>query len=516
MNSRERSRFGKNFLTLAIGTAMARGTGFLRELATAAFVGAGPAMDRFVVAFTVPTLFRRILGEEMVERALMPAIKGAHSRGETRRAWAMTWQLFFGMVGALLVIWAILWLRAEALARLIGPGIIEKEGGAILIPLIRLILPFLVIIGIAAYVGGILLYTESVRIYSLAPIGLSLGVILSLAVKGSDAGARALAMGFLLGGGLQLGALVVAFLSPGYRRRHQVSWGIRDGLTAREAKAIFVQSLWVFLQSVAQKSAEVVDRRLASGLGAGSVAALWYAARLVQLPEAVVGLAAGRAGVAAMTEKHAKGHTRELARLVHHAVERTLRVIAPVAAFCCVASGEITSLVYRRGEFGGIEAQAAAWAFRFYSLGLPGLALTSVLSRYHAVCARNGFTLGVAVFSAVVNIILNYVLVRTSLVHGGIALATSIAFSAGTVILWWGFIHGTPVANHGENVHISLRILFLSACFGVILIPFRVWAAGWRIPEWELLHLPSLVRVVFLGLVAFVLHRLLTRIGSIQ
>jgi len=515
MKSRERSRSARNFLQLALGTAASRLAGFLRELATAAWVGGGAAMDRFVVAFTIPTLFRRILGEEMFERAIMPSVKRGHESGQTRRAWVMTWQLLSITLGFLLIAWGVMWLNAGSLASLVGPGIVSREGEENLIPLVRLVLPFLIIIGTAAYIGAILLFTERVKAYSLAPIGLSVGIILILVLHGKDSGAESVAIGYLIGGVMQLVILAVVLFSPRFRRSQDMTFGLRGGLTISEAKSISKQSIWVLLQSLAQKSVEVVDRNLASSIAAGRVSALWFAFRLIHLPEAILGLAAGRAGVAAMTEKFAKGDRQGLADLVHHALERTTAVVAPVAAFSWIASQELAAVVYQRGEFGESEVLATAWAFKFYALGLPAIAATSVLSRYHATGSRNGFTLVVSILAAVINIILNYCLVRTSLLHGGIALATSISFVVGTVLLWIGFVRWLQATGRRECLIMCLKIVLLSVVLGLLLSPLRTWSVGWNLPGWNLLNLPALIRLAFLAPAAFVIHTITRKMAGL-
>jgi putative peptidoglycan lipid II flippase len=507
----DRSRFGRNFLHLALGTAFSRGIGFIRELATAAWVGGGPAMDRFVVAFTIPALFRRVFGEEMVERALLPPVKRAYSTGEIRRSWSIAWQFGLVFLATLLLIFAILWLNAGMFIRLIGPGILERDGIESLIPLVRLLLPFMIIIGAAAFTGGIILYGESVRIYSLAPAGLSIGVIAVLLIKGAASDARTLSIGFLAGAAIHLFILVGVIISPSYRRTHRLSWNLRPGPTVSEARSTGAQSVWVFFQSLAQKSVEIVDRRLASTLATGSVSALWYAIRLVQLPEAIIGLAAGRAGLAAMAEKHAKGHEQELSRLVHDIVERTTLVVVPITVFCCITSRDITSVVYKRGVFGEEQVTVAAWAFLFYSLGLPGLAYTSVLSRFHAVCSRNGFSLLVTGIISIMNIMLNYILVRTSLVHGGIALATSISFTVGAMALWWGFSHWVRYGDHVASIIRCFRIIITWAVIGVVLIPLHRWTTRFRIPEFSMLDLSSLVRLCFIAAIMVIIFRVLQR-----
>ena len=107
----------------------------------------------------------------------------------------------------------------------------------------------MIIIGVAAFVGALLLYTDRVKAYSLAPIGLSAGIIVLLVLKGKSAGAASVAAGYIIGGILQLGILVAVLLSGRYRKSHNMSWGIRHGIEAPEAKSMARQSVWVLMQS---------------------------------------------------------------------------------------------------------------------------------------------------------------------------------------------------------------------------------------------------------------------------
>ena len=61
----------------AAGTAtlLSRILGFVRESAYAAFMGTGPVADAFFLAFQIPNLFRRLLGEGALSSAFIPVFK---------------------------------------------------------------------------------------------------------------------------------------------------------------------------------------------------------------------------------------------------------------------------------------------------------------------------------------------------------------------------------------------------------------------------------------------------------
>ena len=89
---------------ISAGTMTTRLLGLLRELMTAAYFGAGGAVDAFVVAFSVPGLFRRVLGEEMFERAFMPPFRRMADSGEGGHARAFLARIFLLVVLALVLV----------------------------------------------------------------------------------------------------------------------------------------------------------------------------------------------------------------------------------------------------------------------------------------------------------------------------------------------------------------------------------------------------------------------------
>jgi putative peptidoglycan lipid II flippase len=62
--------------TVGLLTLMSRVLGFLRDMLTAAFLGAGPVTDAFFVAQRLPNLFRSLFAEGAFNAAFVPLFAG--------------------------------------------------------------------------------------------------------------------------------------------------------------------------------------------------------------------------------------------------------------------------------------------------------------------------------------------------------------------------------------------------------------------------------------------------------
>ena len=72
---RFKSNFLKNFLTVGLWTFVSRIFGFLRDIMLAAFLGSGPIGEAFIIAFSLPNIFRRFFAEGAFNAAFIPISK---------------------------------------------------------------------------------------------------------------------------------------------------------------------------------------------------------------------------------------------------------------------------------------------------------------------------------------------------------------------------------------------------------------------------------------------------------
>ena len=114
--------------TVSLLTLASRITGLLRDVLQASLFGANALTDAFNVAFRIPNLLRRLVGEGAFSQAFVPLLAASQARdGEeaSRRlidavATVLLWTLVvlcvLGVVGAPLLVW------------LMGSGL-QKSGG---------------------------------------------------------------------------------------------------------------------------------------------------------------------------------------------------------------------------------------------------------------------------------------------------------------------------------------------------------------------------------------------------
>ena len=75
-------------------TFLSRILGYFRDLLIARVIGAGLISDCFFVAFKLPNLFRRILGEGAMNAAFIPVVSGVRTKSGKKSADAF-FQIFF-------------------------------------------------------------------------------------------------------------------------------------------------------------------------------------------------------------------------------------------------------------------------------------------------------------------------------------------------------------------------------------------------------------------------------------
>ena len=425
----------RKFFEMMRGNLMSRMSGFVREVVVASFFGASRATDIFAIAFTVPTLFRRILGEDMVEKAFLPSFRQLIAAGEHEKAWKLASKIFTLMVISLLIIMGLLYLVTPDLVRLIGAGL-EKTALKRAVVMTYILLPFMVLIGMAAFVGGLLLFMDATDVYGFAPVMLSVGVIAGVVFLSKKIGIYALAVGFLLGSLLQLMYQIPYLIKKSREYRGKLRLSLRGGEKIPEMNTVGKQSGWIFLQSISSKTVEIVDRVLASYLVAGSVAALYFAQRLIQLPNAILSLALSRAYVTDLNDHAQKRDWQAFKKTVVNGLNASFALMIPVTALMVALSEPITILVFKRGVFGTKSVAITSVAFTYYSLGLVGMAVYNNYTRIFPALNKNQWPVFTSIVAAAVNVVLNIMLVKTPLAHGGIALASSLAFTLNAGLLF--------------------------------------------------------------------------------
>src|SRR5438093_5166151 len=98
------SQMLKSSGAMSLATLLSRLLGLVREIVYARFMGTSAVAGAFQMAFTVPNLFRRLLGEGALTAAFIPLFKATEkSAGE-----AAMWRAANAVISGLIVVSAVI------------------------------------------------------------------------------------------------------------------------------------------------------------------------------------------------------------------------------------------------------------------------------------------------------------------------------------------------------------------------------------------------------------------------
>ena len=232
----------KHIGVVSLLTVVSRVLGLARDTLALAIFGTGEYYSAFVTAFSLPNLFRRLLGEGSLTAAFVPTLQEElHERGRPG-AFALLNQVvsWLAVVTGVMVALAML---AFSQSRLL-PG--HEPRWYLAADLTVLLFPYLALICLAAALNATLNVLERFTEPALSPIWLNLAMILSLGGAGWNLADTELGRmhwlcaGVLAGGCLQLLVPAGVLLRAGWRPR----WDLGVSPRVRAIAALMAPGLF--------------------------------------------------------------------------------------------------------------------------------------------------------------------------------------------------------------------------------------------------------------------------------
>ena len=106
-------------------TGISRILGFLRDVAFAAFLGAGPAADAFLVALKLPNMFRRLTAEGALANAFVPTFADLRSSDSHASAMRLAGEVQTTLMFALLALVVMAEWHMPAIIGVLAPGFVD-------------------------------------------------------------------------------------------------------------------------------------------------------------------------------------------------------------------------------------------------------------------------------------------------------------------------------------------------------------------------------------------------------
>ncbi len=466
-------------------TGISRIFGLVREVVMAHFFGTSTLQSAFVIAFRIPNLFRRLFGEGALGAAFIPIFTEIERSEGAARA-----QLFVARILGLMVC---------ALGVLVGAGIALSFGVEVwcgegsrwseAMPLMRIMLPYALLICMAAILSAILNVHDRFAISSLTPVVLNvvwivvlLGICPFLPAEGYWR-IGAVSWGILLAGVAQIFFQLPELRRVGYTFR----LAFRGWRASPYVRQVLLQMGPASLGIALAQINICMDGWLAFYGATWAPSALEYADRIIYLPLGLFGTAFATVLLPTYSRQFAAEQREELTETMARALRNLFLMMAPMALGLIALATPVVALLYMRGAF---DTDSVLWTARAVAAYAPGLFVFSankaIVPAFYAQkdlrtpvrvaswCILGNFTLnllsvlllpegwrhvGIA-SSTVVNSLVNTVILFHLLRRKGLAprvlpllktfLRTLVAATVMALVVWWG---------HGQMVRWGLPLL---------------------------------------------------------
>ncbi len=447
----------RQFFSVGGFTALSRLTGFMREMAVSALMGAGPLADAYFVALRLPNQFRAIFGEGAFNSAYVPTYSRLLTANGHPTARVFASRVLTLLALSQLALLALAYLYMPEMVDLIAPGFSRFPGKfELAVSMTRITFPYLALITLATLHSGTLNAHGFFAVAAFAPVLLNLFVMAFLAISFlfPNAGYAA-SWGVLASGVAQLALLVFEARRRGVLERF--AWPKFDADLRQFLRALGP----AVIGSAGQQIAILADTILASAMPTGSVSAINYADRLYQLPLGVIGVAAGTVLLPEMTRKLAAGNDAGAQAAQNRSMALSLALAAPFLVGFLVIPEELVRGAYLRGAFDGGAANRAASVLMAYGFGLIPMvlirsAVATFQSRGDTATPANCFYAGL-----VINVGLKIAL-SGPLGPTGLALATAAgAWINFLLLVFIGEIRG--LARADDRLLENLALMLFSA-----------------------------------------------------
>lgn len=430
-NTSENSKVAKAAGVVGMATMASRVFGVVRDMVIAAFFGASWMTDAFWVAFKIPNMLRRLLGEGALTVAFVPVFTEYLQKKTKEEALELASNAFT-ILSIILAIASVLGiLLSPLIVGLIAPGFIAKpEQFALTVFLNRLMFPYIFFIALVALCMGILNSFRHFTAPALSPVMLNVAMIVAaLTLHNYFAQPiTALAVGVLIGGVLQLAMQWPALLKFGIKLK------FRFNLRHPGIKQIGLLMLPAILGAGVGTINVFVGTILASLLPSGSVTYLFYADRIREFPLGIFGIAIGTAVLPSFSKHVATGQIDELKSGISFSLRLMLFLTIPAMVALMALYLPIISVLFQRGAFDERTATLTGQALFCYALGLWAFSVLRVFVSTFYSLQDSKWPMKAAIITLVVNVLACLALMYP-LQHNGIALADSISATVNVLIL---------------------------------------------------------------------------------
>jgi putative peptidoglycan lipid II flippase len=480
-------------------TLLSRITGLVRDTLLARSFGAGDSMDAFVVAFRIPNLLRRLVGEGAFSQAFVPLLgrikseQGEEAAHDVINAvavmlfWALMAITLVGIIASPLIVWQMTdtWRDTK-------PVKFETT-----VLLTRIMFPYIACMSLVAMASGVLNTWRHFAVPAFTPVLLNVTMIAAAwqLTPYFEPPILALGVGVIVGGVAQLVIQLLALkrlnLLP------NLTGSIKAAAQHHGTRGVLKNMAPALLGVGVSQISLFINTGIASSLQSGSVSWLNFADRLMEFPTALLGVTLGTVLLPSLSKAAANNDATEFSKLVDWGLRLTFLLAIPAALMLVLMAQPLVATLFHYGKFSNLDVLMTQQSVSTYALGLLGFSLVKILAPAFYAQQNVKTPVKIALIVLAASQLANLITVPY-FQHAGLTLSISIGALLNAGLLYAGL-------RRAKRYTAQAGWLTFAAQLGVggVLLAAWLW---WSVPQldWLAMQNTPIQRVLYLAGVCIV------------
>ena len=445
---------------IATATVLSRVLGVVRDAIFGNVFGDSEVWSSYVIAFTIPNLFRRLFGEGALSAAFIPVYSQAMTSDDKQLAQrlgrATLWLLVVVLAGIVLV--------GEGIFLGLGCLFGDNPKTALTLILAAIVLPYALLICLVALLGGMLNARYHFSCPALSPVVLNIFLIVAglwgTGLLGGNLSRKifAICAGVLLGGLAQLILVIVPLKRMGLslrwlwqpqmeqiRRIVKLTSPMILGLAALQINSLldYLLAFWLGGEP-GQVLIRIGSWNIPYPVGTGAPSHLYFAQRMYNMPLGVFGIALATSIFPYFAAFAARKDHAGLVRTLVKGLRLVAFIGLPASLGLMIVGQDILAFIpgggllglfgIAKSEFGTTAIALTTPTLMFYCLGIWAYCGVHVVVRGFYALQDTITPVRIAVRMVLLNIPLNLILIWP-LGTAGLALSTAICAALNLAIL---------------------------------------------------------------------------------
>ncbi|MEE2738159.1 MAG: murein biosynthesis integral membrane protein MurJ [Planctomycetota bacterium] len=471
--------------TVSTITLVSRVLGLLRDISTAAIFGMGNVMDAFALAFRIPNLSRRLLGEGALSAAFLPVFIDRRQHHGTEASW----HLASAVLSLLTLLLCGLVILGLTLCGLLYQLNVNDPHLSFLVTLTSLLLPFMIFICLSAQIAAMLNALGHFALPALSPVLINVGWLITLwgiapwISTSLKTQCMVMSCGIVFSAFIQLGFQTLFLWRYGFR--FQSPWRAdRLALTTIFNSLVpmllglsivqingFLDSLiaWLLAQPEGQPlQFHVLGYAIAYPMLPGSVSCLYFAERVYQFPVGVFGVAVGTVIYPLLSRHASERNTTALVEDLIAGLRLVLIIGIPASAGLVVLAKPIAALLFQHGQFSVQDTIRAAFTLQAYAVGISAYCCMPVLVRAFYATGNHSTPVQIGLAVVLLNLVLNLLLVWP-MGEAGLALGTALTATLQAILLGICLVRSKKNAPWKSLGNSTIRAIFATVIMTVVI-----------------------------------------------